>query len=75
MRVIDRYVLSLFVKVTVICFLSLAGLYVVIDAFANLDEFLTYGKEQGNTALVLADYYLPRTVWLPASSRPASARS
>jgi len=63
MRTIDRYVLSLFVKVTIICFLSLAGLYVVIDAFANLDEFLTYGKQQGNTLLVLADYYLPRTVW------------
>jgi len=63
MRTIDRYVLSLFVKVTIICFLSLAGLYVVIDAFANLDEFLTYGKQQGNTVLVLADYYFPRTVW------------
>lgn len=63
MRTIDRYVLSLFVKVTIICFLSLAGLYVVIDAFSNLDEFLTYGKQQGNTLLVLADYYLPRTVW------------
>ncbi len=63
MRTIDRYVLSLFVKVTVICFLSLAGLYVVIDAFANLDEFLTYGKQQGNTLLVVADYYFPRTVW------------
>jgi lipopolysaccharide export system permease protein len=63
MRIIDRYVLSLFVKVTIVCFLSLAGLYVVIDAFSNLDEFLTYGKAQGNTALVLADYYFPRTVW------------
>ena len=63
MRIVDRYVLSLFVKVTVICFLSLAGLYVVIDAFSNLDEFLTYGKQQGSTMLVLADYYLPRTVW------------
>jgi lipopolysaccharide export system permease protein len=63
MRIIDRYVLSLFIKVTIVCFLSLAGLYVVIDAFSNLDEFLTYGKQQGNTLLVLADYYLPRTVW------------
>ena len=39
MLIADRYVLRLFTRVLVICFLSLTGLFIVIDAVTNLDEF------------------------------------
>ena len=32
-KIIDRYLLRQFVQVLVICFLSMIGLYIVIDAF------------------------------------------
>ena len=39
MRIVDRYVLGCFLRSYLICLVSLIGLYVVIDAFTNLDEF------------------------------------
>src|SRR5215210_6121028 len=39
MRILDRERYWAFIKAYVICFIALVGLYVVIDAFANLDEF------------------------------------
>ncbi len=62
MGLIDRYLLRLFVKVLLICFLSLVGLYMVIDAFNNLEEFLSYGKQSGGLHKVLLDYYGPRAL-------------
>lgn len=64
MRIIDRYVLLLYVKVLLVCFFSLAGLYVVIDAMGNLNEFSSYGKKhEGGIVFVLADYYSARILW------------
>jgi lipopolysaccharide export system permease protein len=39
MRILDRQRYWAFFKAYLICFISLVGLYVVIDAFSNLDEF------------------------------------
>src|SRR4051812_50189581 len=39
MRILDRERYWAFFKAYAICFIALVGLYVVIDAFANLDEF------------------------------------
>jgi lipopolysaccharide export system permease protein len=39
MRILDRERYWSFLKAYVICFIALVGLYVVIDAFSNLDEF------------------------------------
>ncbi len=61
LKVYDRYVLLLFAKVLVICFVSLTGLYIVIDAFGNLDEFIAYGEEQG-LLTVLGEYYGARVL-------------
>ena len=61
MFIIDRYVLRLFAKVLMISFLSFTGLYVVIDTFSNLDEFLAYGEKQGSLLAVLGQYYGVRT--------------
>ena len=43
--IIDRYMLRQFVQVLVICFLSLIGLYIVIDAFGHLDHFVDYCRK------------------------------
>lgn len=58
MKIFDRYLIRLFVKVLLGCFLSMAGLYIVIDAFSNLDEFVGYGSVR-----VVADYYSARLPW------------
>ncbi len=39
MRILDRERYRSFIKAYFICFVALVGLYVVIDAFSNLDEF------------------------------------
>jgi lipopolysaccharide export system permease protein len=63
MSTFDRYLLRLFVKVLLACFLSMVGLYIVIDGFGNLDEFIGYGREQGGLLAVIADYYSARVPW------------
>jgi lipopolysaccharide export system permease protein len=39
MKIMDRHLFMSFVAAYVICFVSLVGLYVIIDLFANADEF------------------------------------
>ncbi len=54
---LDRYLLRQFVGVFAICFVSLMGLYVVIDAFSHLDKFSRHADQHGNLLVVIADYY------------------
>lgn len=61
-RIIDRYLLRQFVQVYLICFVSLTGLYVVIDAFANLEAFLDHSSEGGNLLAVMGKYYACRSL-------------
>jgi len=61
MTTIDRYLIALFFKVVVITFISLAGLYVVIDVMGNLDELSSHGSRSGYLA-VMIDYYGPRVL-------------
>lgn len=60
MLLIDRYLLFQFLKSFLIFFISFTGLFIVIDSFNNLDEFLKYGDQTGSTFGVLWDYYSPR---------------
>lgn len=60
MLLIDRYLLLQFLKSFLIFFVSFTGLFIVIDSFNNLDEFLKYGDQTGSTFGVLWDYYSPR---------------
>lgn len=60
MLLIDRYLLIQFLKSFLIFFISFTGLFIVIDSFNNLDEFLKYGDQTGSTFRVLWDYYSPR---------------
>ena len=57
MHIIDRYLLRQFVQTFVICFLSLTGLYIVFDAFTNLDQFMRCGQKVGGVLPFMAHYY------------------
>ena len=60
MRILDRQRYWAFVKAYLVSFISLVGLYVVIDAFSNLDEFL---KDSPPTLVLfqrMGYYYLIR---------------
>jgi lipopolysaccharide export system permease protein len=56
--------LGLFLKIMLVCYSSLAGLYLIIDVFNNLDEFVELGKRGGSLVGVLSAYYAPRLVGL-----------
>jgi lipopolysaccharide export system permease protein len=60
MGLFDRYLLKFFLRTLLICFLSVASLYVVIDIMNNLEEFITYGERAGGTLHVVLHYYAPR---------------
>ena len=63
MLLIDRYLLRSFLWVWFICFCSLTGLYIVIDALTNLEEFLKIAeKTQRNFVVVMGDFYLYRAI-------------
>jgi lipopolysaccharide export system permease protein len=56
-KILDKQRYWAFFKAYVICYVSLVGLYVVIDAFANLDEF--YKRAEGAELFrIMARYYL-----------------
>ncbi len=57
MRIIDRYLLGQFLHTFLICFLSLTGLYIVFDAFTNLEAFMHCAKGMQLLELV-AGYYV-----------------
>ncbi|MFO0909171.1 MAG: LptF/LptG family permease [Isosphaeraceae bacterium] len=57
MRILDRQRYWAFLKAYFICFTALVGLYVVIDAFSNFDEF-TKRAEGAQIPRVMARYYL-----------------
>ena len=56
MRIIDYYLLSQFLRTFVICFCSLTGLYIVIDGFSNLDDFMLYAEKHGSLLGVMGEY-------------------
>ena len=57
MFILNRYLLRQFLQVFVICFLSLTGLYIVIDAFGHLDHFSSYAEKEGSLLGIIAQYY------------------
>ncbi|MDY0168255.1 MAG: LptF/LptG family permease [Thermoguttaceae bacterium] len=57
MRIIDRYMLQQFLKTFVVCYLSLTGLYIVFDAFTNLEEFIRCGEKAGGLFQLMTSFY------------------
>jgi lipopolysaccharide export system permease protein len=56
-RIVDRYLIQLFLRAFVICFASLVGLYIVIDAFSNLDEFSERSRGLVSLLATMCEYY------------------
>ena len=63
MTTIDRYILRVFARVLVISLLSMTSLYIVIDVFSNMEDFLAVSK-QPDAKQVLAMYGLSRLLWI-----------
>jgi lipopolysaccharide export system permease protein len=61
MGIIDRYLLRRFVETFFICFLSLMGLYVVIDCSTNMEEFIRCGEKMGGALKLIGQYYSYRS--------------
>ena len=59
MTLIDRYLIVLFARVFLVCFLTLSGLLVIAQIFTNLDELIEYGRKRGSLPLALAEYFGP----------------
>ncbi len=62
MYIYDRYLLRMYVRVLVVSFVSLTGLFIIIDLFGNLEEFISYAERQGSLLSVLSDYYGARVL-------------
>lgn len=61
MKILDRQRYWAFFKAYVISFISLVGLYIVIDAFTNVDEFTKITSGVGEMFRHMGYYYLVRT--------------
>ncbi|TWU41830.1 LptF/LptG family permease [Novipirellula artificiosorum] len=59
MTKIDRYILILFLRTTLVCFCSIAGIFVVFHAFTSLDDLVRQGQSDGGLLRVMARYYGP----------------
>jgi lipopolysaccharide export system permease protein len=57
MHIIDRYLLRQFLKTFFICFLSLMGLYVIIDCTTHIEDFLRCGEKMGGVLKFAGQYY------------------
>ena len=62
MSIIDRYILRLFIKIFLICFVSFAGLFIVVDIFSNLEEIMTLSEREGGLFWTVVGYYGPRAL-------------
>jgi lipopolysaccharide export system permease protein len=60
MRILDQQRYWAFLKAYIICFVSLVGLYVVLDAFENLDEFAEVTNGTLDLLKHMGWYYLIR---------------
>ncbi|MGQ9574506.1 MAG: LptF/LptG family permease [Thermoguttaceae bacterium] len=64
MKILDRYLLRHFIKTLLICYVSLTGLYVVFDAFTNLEGFLHYAEQHSGLLAVMGEFYFCRAILL-----------
>src|SRR3954467_14215302 len=58
MRILDRERYRAYFKSYVICFTALVGLYVVIDAFSNFDEFSKRAEGAVEMFSIMGRFYL-----------------
>jgi lipopolysaccharide export system permease protein len=63
MTIIDRYLLRQFLRTFGICYVSLFGLFVVFDAFTNLEGFLRFAEKHGGLLAVMSEFYSYRAIF------------
>ncbi len=59
MTKIDRYILFLFLRTVLVCFSSIAGIFIVFHAFTSMDELVKQGQTEGGLVRVMLRYYGP----------------
>ena len=66
MTLIDRYVLSLYVKALFLALIVIGGMYVFIEMIGNFDDLYAYTKDDnwGAFPALLLEYYGPRVLWV-----------
>lgn len=57
---IDRYIVTEFGRVFLICFITFLGLFIVADFVNNLDELVKHAKTHGGLPNVLLSFYGPK---------------
>jgi len=67
MRILDRYLLRQFLQNFFVCFFSLTGLYIVMDAFAKLESFM---RARGNLLVNMGS--IMRITSTAFSTKPAA---
>lgn len=63
MTKIDRYILTEFGRVFLICFITFLGLYIVTDFVNNLDELMKHSETAGGMVPTLLNFYGPKVPW------------
>src|SRR5262249_62201763 len=58
MRILDRERYKAYFKAYAVCFTALVGLYIVIDAFSNFDEFSKRAEGVVETFAIMVRFYL-----------------
>jgi lipopolysaccharide export system permease protein len=61
MTILDRYLLTRYLQVFAITFLALFGLFVIIDAFSNADDFLDRPEPIWQKLLLIGEFYVYRS--------------
>lgn len=63
MTILDRYMLWQYVRVFLMTFTCLMGMYVVADLMTNLTEFTEHGERNVSLMHSVRDYYFARIPW------------
>lgn len=64
MTKIDRYILLLFLRTVFVCFLSLAGIFIVFHAFTAFDDLVAQSKNGESLAVIAFRFYGPYLILL-----------
>lgn len=59
MTKIDRYILYLFLRTVLVCFCSIAGIFIVFHAFTSMDDLVKQGQLEDGLVPVMARFYGP----------------
>lgn len=60
MAIYDRYISLLFFRVLIVLFSAFCGLFMIVDFFERLEEFLKIAETEGSVFSVASEFYAPR---------------